>query len=233
MTLFFLYFIVIGLVGLTFMAIPGLGRHGQGAGHGVGHAGHGMNVGHGAGHAGHITAGHAAGHAGHAGAGHATGHPAGTQAAGGPQGKEAAPGDSAVGMMRLIPSPRMIFSLMALYGAFGYALQPHIGILLAALMALPPAAAIERFLITPLWNTMFKLEGKTNSPMESLVLSEAEAVTQFKNGKGVVAVEKDGRMVQFSARVPEDQFHMPIQVGDKLRIEEVDAANERVTVTLH
>jgi hypothetical protein len=127
----------------------------------------------------------------------------------------------------------MIFSLLALYGAFGLALEPHIGPLLAACLALPPAAAIERFVVTPLWNMMFKLEGKTNSPMEALVMSEAEAVTPFRNGKGVVSVEKDGRLVQFCAHLPEAQANMPIQVGDKLRIEEVDAANERVIVTLH
>ena len=228
----FLYFVIIGLVGLAFMAIPGLGRHGHGGAHGVGHAGHGLNLGHGTGHAGHISAGHAGGHVAHTGAGHAAGHHAGTHGHTGAQGKETLPAD-APGMLRLIPSPRMIFSLLALYGAFGYALQPHVDTLLAACLALPPAACIERFLVTPFWNMMFKLEGKTNSPMESLVLCEAEAVTPFRNGKGVIAVEKDGRLVQLSARLPEDQANLAIQVGDKLRIEEVDAANERVTVTLH
>ncbi len=229
----FLYFVVIGLVGLAFMAIPGLGRHGHGGAHGVGHAGHGLNLGHGAGHAGHITAGHASGHVTHAGAGHTPGHHAGTQTQTGAQGKEAAPGDTTPGMLRMIPSPRVIFSLLALFGAFGFALEPHVGPVLAGCLALPPAAFIERFLVTPFWNMMFKLQGKTNSPMEALVLSEAEAVTPFHNGKGVVCVEKDGRLVQFSARLLESQANMPVQVGDKLRIEEVDAANERVTVTLH
>jgi len=229
----FLYFIVIGLVGLGFMAIPGLGRHGHGGAQGVGHAGHGVHLGQGAGHTGHVTAGHASGSVIRAGAGRMAGHPAGTQGQPGAQAKEAAPADASAGVMRLIPSPRMIFSLLALYGAFGYALQPYIGPLLAACLALPPAAAIERFVVTPLWNMMFKLEGRTNSSIESLIMSEAEAVTPFHNGKGVVAVEKDGRLVQFCAHLQEEQANMPIQVGDKVRIEEVDAANERVIVTLH
>ena len=228
--MFFLYLIVIGLVGLAFMAIPGLARHGHGAvgSHAVGH------VGHSAAPAGHIASGHTAGNVAPAGAGHAAaGHPAGTHAQSGTQNQTPLPADAAGGLFRMIPSPRMIFSLLALYGAFGYALQPHIGAWLAACLALPPAALIEKFLVTPLWNMMFKLEGKPSSALETLVLSEAEAVTPFRNGKGVVAVERDGRMVQFSARLPEGQTNMPIQVGDKLRIEEVDAANERVTVTLH
>jgi hypothetical protein len=45
-------------------------------------------------------------------------------------------------------------------------------------------------------------------------------------------LEHDGRLVQFSARLPEAQAGMPVRVGDTLRVEEVDAANQRVLVTL-
>jgi hypothetical protein len=92
---------------------------------------------------------------------------------------------------------------------------------------------LERYAVTPLWNEMLQFQGEPCSPLEYLLLQEAEAVTPFRNGRGVVQVERDGRLVQFSAHLPAAQATMPVQVGDKLRIEEVDEKNERVVVTLH
>lgn len=219
----FLTLMVVGLTGLIMMAIPGLNRHG----HGIGHAGHGgihLGHGHGAGHAtGHIAGGHTPAQATHGGA----------QAHTGSQGKESGQGLSPVGAARLIPSPRILFSWLALYGAFGYSLSTYMIPQWAALAAVLPALLIERFALTPLWNMLFQFQGKPSSPLEEMVMDEAEAVTPFRNGKGIVTVVRDGRTVQLSARLPESQATIPIKVGDKLRIEEVDAANERVIVTLH
>ncbi len=130
----------------------------------------------------------------------------------------------------------MIFSLLALYGLFGNAIQAYLphgsAASLAYVLAALPAIGIERYIISPLWNMLFAFQGKPCSPLEALTFSEAEAVTQFHNGKGIVSVVRDGRMVQFTARLPQDQIAMPIHVGDKLRIEEVDAAKESVTVSI-
>src|SRR5689334_11262734 len=117
----FLILMVIGLVGLAMMAIPAFGRHGHAAaGHGAHHGGIGHT--HGVGHAGHAAAGHAAAHAaGHAAAGHT--HAVGQAAKAAVEARDAAmdvvaPG----GVTRFLPSPRAVFSVLALYGAFGNAL---------------------------------------------------------------------------------------------------------------
>jgi len=228
MTTVFLALMVIGLTGLVMMAIPGFSRHGHGVGaHGAGHVGHGTgHAGHGGAHVGH---GHGAGHVTH---GAAPSH--GTQAA--PHGKGVTSNDGRVGGTRWIPPLYAVFSLLALYGAFGYcliALAPTLPITWASLIALAPALLLVRFGVVPFWNFLFQFQGKPDSPLEELVLAEAEAVTPFRNGKGIVAVVRDGRQVQFSARLLEAQVAMPVRVGDRLRVEEVDAANERVVVSLH
>lgn len=77
-----------------------------------------------------------------------------------------------------------------------------------------------------------KLNGVPSSPLETLILQEAEAVTPFRNGRGIVAVDRDGRTVQFDATLPASEYGHQVKVGDRLQIEAVDAANERVTVTI-
>jgi hypothetical protein len=213
----FLALMVAGLTGLVVMAIPAFGRHGHiGTSHGLGAAGHsGLPLG----------AGHGGIQAGAAAAGHAL------TAAG--NGAVQAASNSASNL-RFVPSPRMIFSVLALYGAFGNVLcgPLHLSTAVAALVAIIPAALLEKFAVTPLWNTLIASQGKPCSPLEALTLCEAEAVTPFRNGKGIVAMERDGRLVQFSAQLLPDQAHLPVQVGDRLRVEEVDTARERMTVTV-
>ena len=215
----FLVVMLIGIVGLVLMAIPGLNRHG----HSIQAAGHGAA--HGLGHSAPHTAGT---HVGTRSSGSTSVSGAGGAA------KDALP-SSLAGMLRWIPSPRMVFSLMTLYGGFGIALADgaHVSKILAALLAILPAALIERFAVTPCWNMLMTFEGIPSSPLEELTFQEAEAVTPFRNGKGMVSVNRDGREVQFRATLPDDQSSMPVRVGDKLRIEQVDAEHERVTVSLN
>jgi hypothetical protein len=139
-----------------------------------------------------------------------------------------------VGSSRFLPSPRIIFSLLALYGAFGNALLHAGGMrpLMAALVAVLPTLAVERFAVAPLWNLAFRFQAKPSSPLEVLVLGEARAVTPFRNGRGVVAVVRDGRLVQFSARIAEREAgETRIRVGDRLLVEDVDAKRETLTVS--
>jgi len=220
----FLTLMVVGLAGLLVMALPAFARHGSpGAAGGILRAGHVAKVGalHGASAALKGTAalkGAAAKAAGQAVAGKAG------------DAANAATG----GLTRFFPSPRLIFSLCALYGAFGNALEraAHLSTLEAALVALVPAVAVERFAVTPLWNLLFRFQGQPSSPLEELVLSEARAVTRFNGGRGMVSVVKDGRHVQLSARLVDTQAAMPVRVGDRLRVEDVDARRERLTVSV-
>ena len=238
----FLTLMVIGLVGLVMMAIPALGRHGHAGttGHGghLGHGGHGgahqLGTGHGAAHAGagHVVSPHlvTAPAASVPGA-HGMAPPPGAGAS-----QEMVPADAATssGWVRFIPSPRAVFSVLALYGAFGNALAQtaHLHVLVAALVALLPTFAVERFAVTPLWNLVFRFQGHPSAPLEELIFDEATAVTPFRNGRGLISVVREGRLVQFSARLCAAQASLPVKVGTRLRIEDVDARQERVTVSL-
>ena len=64
------------------------------------------------------------------------------------------------------------------------------------------------------------------------MLADARAVTPFRNGRGIVELVRDGRIVQFDARLVDPQAGLAVKVGDRLRVEEVDAQRERLTVSL-
>jgi len=206
----FLILMTIGLVGLAAMAIPAFGHsHGALSGHG----------------------------ALHGGVAHGVGHAAATPNLGGGRGalSQVLPADPAhESRWRFVPSPRAVFSVLALYGAFGNAALRafHLPLLLAALGAALPALLIEWALVRPLWRVLFRVQGATCTPLEQLVLSEAHAVVPFRNGRGVVSTVRDGRRVQLAASLRKDQQAIPVKVGDRLVIEDVDPARERLTVTI-
>jgi hypothetical protein len=134
---------------------------------------------------------------------------------------------------RFVPSPRLVFSTLALWGAFGNVLvAAHLPVWAAALLAIVPAALVERFAMQPLWRMLFKLELQAARPLAEIVMSEATAVTAFRGGRGVVSVVRAGRLVQFSAQLIDAQASLPVRVGDRLRVEDIDTARERVTVSV-
>ena len=199
----FLTLMVIGLAGLVVMALPAFGGHG--------HA--------------HGAHGHGAGHAGALGRG-----------SGGTQGRSEvlAAHPASASLARFIPSPRAICSVLALYGAFGNVLArvAQLPFLVAALGALLPALLVEWALVRPVWNLVFRFQSPPSAPLAALVLAEAVAVIPFRNGRGIVSAVREGRAVQFSARLIDAQATWPVRVGDRLRVEDVDAELERVTVSV-
>ena len=202
----FLLMMIVGMTGMLLMALPGLLHTGH-AGHSGTHDFHTdmPTVAH------TVSAGHGA-HIGQQGIG----------------------ANADMNWMRFLPSPRVVFSIMALWGAFGHILREtlHQASPIAGGIGLVCALVVNHIAIRPLWKSLMKLEGIPSSPLEKLILSEAEAVTPFRNGRGVVAVERDGRTVQFTASLPDKESGRLIRVGDRLQIESVDEANERVTVTI-
>jgi hypothetical protein len=214
---------VIGLVGLATMAIPALGRRGAApASHGHAALGH-----HGAA-AGHSLPAHGHVAAPAVGRGHATAlEPA--------PGQQMLPADAAPsGIGRWLPSPRVVFTVLALYGAFGNALVEslHLTVVVAALAAVIPTLLVERFAVRPLWNLLFRFQGQSSGRLEELIFGEARAVSAFRNGRGIVSTNREGRLVQLRARLSDAQAALPVKVGDRLRIEDVDAKRERVTVSI-
>jgi len=143
-------------------------------------------------------------------------------------------GQAARDGLRFIPSPRALFSVFALYGAFGNALvrAAHLTTARAALIAVGPALLTEWLLIRPIWNLLFRFQGQASSPLEALIMSEAEAVVPFRNGRGIVATVRDGRRVQLQARLSPGQSALPVKCGQRLRIEDVDARRECLTVSV-
>ncbi len=216
---YFITVMAIGLAGLVMLALPGLLR-----GH-LGFVGH--HIPSGAHGAGHVLSGSSHG------AVHAVSSAAHATAAG--QHNLQSAGSGRNWLNGLIPSPRAIFSLLALYGAFGNALDKaaHLPLVMAGILAIVPAIIIEKLVVKPIWNLIFQSQGVPSSPIEMLLLEDAEAVTPFSNGRGVVSVVRDGRMVQFSAELLPSQTSLPIRVGDRLRVENVDSHREKLLVSVN
>ena len=144
------------------------------------------------------------------------------------------PAGQSSSLTRFIPSPRVIFGFMALYGAFGNAFEKagHLPVSLSALAAIVPAFLLERYALGPFWNRLMAFQGTPCAPLETLVMTEATAVTPFRNGRGMVSVVYENRLVQMRADLRPEQMALPVRVGDTLRIEEIDGKNERVVVSL-
>ncbi len=131
-----------------------------------------------------------------------------------------------------VPEPRLVFSVMALFGAAGNLLERagHTSFWLAAAGAAAIAALLEWAVVGRLWRFALAFGGEPASPLEALVTDRAEAVTVFRNGRGIVRVVRDGRAVQLGAELVDEERHVPVRVGDALVIDEVDAEHERVRV---
>ena len=206
--------LLLGAAGLGAMALGGLGHRGHaGSAHGHGHA-----VGHGHGHA----AGHAHGvqHSAHA---HAVGH--------------ASSGRAAVSnTLWAITSPRFLFSLVLGFGFAGLLLRPVLGGPLLLAGAVAGGVLFERILVAPLWNFAMRFASAPAVTLESAVSDEATAVTSFDaNGQGIVSLEVDGQVVQILATLRPDDRALGaarVRAGQRVRIDDVDAEQNRCTVSL-
>ncbi|HEY2515358.1 MAG TPA: hypothetical protein VGI39_31035 [Polyangiaceae bacterium] len=138
------------------------------------------------------------------------------------------------GLARWLPSPRGVFTALALYGAFGNLLLDafHLSALVSALAAAVPAYLVDRFAVRPLWSLAFRYQAAPSAPLDLLVSSEAVATTPFRNGRGIVSANLEGRILQLHASLAAGEASQAVRVGDRLRIEDVDARRERVTVSI-
>lgn len=213
---------LVGLVGLFLMAMPAFGHHGHA------HAGHGGRAVFGHGGAAPRLGG------GRGGGGRTLADVGAAASAASARREIAAASATPIRLLRFVPSPRAVCSVLALYGAFGNALvhAGHMRFATATFAAVLPALLVEHFVVRPVWNLLFRYQGQPSSALDALLLSEAQAVVPFRNGRGMVSVVRDGRIVQLAATLREDHAVMPVKVGDRLRIEDVDARRERVTVSV-
>jgi hypothetical protein len=223
--------LLLGGIGLGAMAVSGLGRQGHSGGaRGHGHA-------HGAGHAhahgsGHAPT-HAAGHAQAHGAAHS--HATGTHQTSSASTHAHGVRDFASRSVWALMSPRVLFSVLLGVGTTGLLLRPVLSGPLLATAALAGGVLFERLLVTPIWNFALRFASKPAVTLESSIADEATAVTSFDaNGQGIVQIELDGQVIQIlGTLLPADrQSGMKVRAGERVRIEDVDTARNRCTVSI-
>lgn len=203
--------LALGTTGLVVMAVLGFGHHGGD------HAHHGGANGH-AGHAGHGHAGH--GHAGDHG-GDASGHDTGNTGGG-------------FSHLLALLSPRLLFSVLVGVGATGLLADPLLAEPFTALIAVAGGFFFERYLVGPVWKFLFRFESRPATMLESAVMEDAHATMDFDaQGQGLVRIELDGQIVQLlGTLIPEERASARrIRRGDLLRVEDIDAARNRCTVS--
>jgi hypothetical protein len=132
-------------------------------------------------------------------------------------------------------SPRFLFSVAMGAGLTGLLLRDVIHGAVLPLVATGGGLAFERFIVSPLWDSLMRFGSEPALTLESCAGSEAVAVTAFdRDGLGIVAVELDGQLVQLLATLAQnDRARVsPVRAGARLRIDDVDAARNRCTVSL-
>ena len=204
--------LALGGVGLVGMAVGGLGRHGTSS-HSGGH-----------GHAGHAHAGGHAGHA-HGSAATAVAH----------HGVHAHPAQGSTNTLLALMSPRVLFSVCLGLGTAGLLLRDVLSGPLLFAASLLIGILFERLLVAPVWNLAFRFASNPAASLEGSLMDEATAVTAFdRNGQGLISIEVDGQMVQILGTLQAGDRDMKVKVpaGARLRIQEVDAARNRCTVSL-
>ena len=230
--------LAIGGLGLVAMAVSGTGRHGQDHGGGShDHSGHGHA---GDSHVGHAHVDHSAGHAhsaSHAGNTHAGHNDASHShgAHGNAANNHASNAHTGTQTLLALMSPRTLFSVCLGLGTTGLLLQSALQGPALFAAAVAGGWAFERFIVTPIWNFTLRFASEPALTLESALMSEATAVTRFDaNGQGLISIEVDGHVVQLLGTLDSNTRAMRATVlaGARLRIEDVDAARNRCTVSL-
>lgn len=212
--------LALGGVGLAGMAVSGMGRPGHAHSGGT--------------HGGHAHAGHSHAHAAHGHSAHGA-HGPNASANGAHAHAVQRPSEPSSNPLLALMSPRVLFSVALGLGTAGLLLRAILPepILIATALAL--GVMFERFIVTPIWNFTFRFASNPAATLESAVMEEATAVTSFdKNGQGLIAIQIDGQMVQLLGTLQSGDREMNVRVpaGSRLRIEDVDAARNRCTVSL-
>lgn len=204
--------LVLGGAGLVVMAATGLAH--SGAHPGAQPGSHAASGGH---------AGVGGAHSAHAGAIHSHGAYS-----------SAHPSSGVKSTLLSLASPRALFSLLVGFGLTGVVLRPFVSGFFLFVLALAGAAAFERALVRPLWQFLFRFASNPAVTLEASLMSEARATSGFdENGQGVIAIEVDGQIVQCLGTLQADDRALGVRVhsGDVLRVEDVDPARNRCTVS--
>ena len=131
-------------------------------------------------------------------------------------------------------SPRVLFNFLVGFGATGLIVERLVGPGLALPIAFVGGVVFEVFIVRPIFNSLFRFESAPAQTLESALMSEGRAVTGFDaNGNGLISLELGGELVQvLGIQLNSDRTAgARIRAGDIVRIEEVDGARNRCTVS--
>ena len=212
--------LVLGGAGLGVMAIGGFGRHAGQTHSGVAPHGGGSH-GVGSHHAGAVHSGHAAGHAavGHAHQSHS---------------HVSTNSKSLTDTFWSLASPMLLFSVLLGFGVTGLLLHRVLSGVLLAGVAVAGAILFERLIISQLWKLLLRFASTPALAIESVLEDEARAVSGFDaKGCGLISVEFDGQVRQLLGTLTPSDLSAGVRVraGDRLRVEAVDGARNRCTVS--
>ena len=218
----YMFSLALGTTGLVVMALGGLGHH-------VGHASPAHHTG---------PAGPLSGHGHHDvslpshGHGHSHQSHDGAHASLGGKGFALRPHRGAD--LWALLSPRVACSFLVGVGASGVLLGHWLFEPLVAAGALAGGVLFERYVVTPIWNGLFRFASVPARTLEQAVFEVAQAMTDFDaQGQGLIVLELDGQLVQVLGILQADERAIGVQVrrGDRVRIEEVDAVRNRCLVS--
>jgi len=120
-------------------------------------------------------------------------------------------------------------------GLTGIILHPFLAGWFLALVAVAGGVLFERVLVGPLWDSLMRFASEPALTLESCTGDDATTVTTFDGrGHGIVSVELDGQVVHLLATLQANDRAggSRVRSGTRVRIEDVDAAQNRCTVSL-
>jgi hypothetical protein len=185
-----------------------------------------------------LTSSHSGGHHGHVTGGHDVHGAGASHGIGASRGHSIAPShgiahESGTRAWSWL-SPRVLFNVLVGFGATGLIVERLVGPFLALPIALVGGIAFESVVVRPIFNSLFRFESQPAQTLESALMSEGRAVTGFDtNGNGLISLELGGEVVQvLGTQLNEErEAGVRIRAGDIVRIEDVDGARNRCTVS--
>jgi hypothetical protein len=127
-----------------------------------------------------------------------------------------------------------MFNFLVGFGATGVVVERLAGPILALPVAIIGGVAFEKFVVRPLFNSLFRFESQPAETLESALMSEGKAVTGFDSkGNGLISLELGGEVVQILGTLTTDERNACVRVraGDAVRVEDIDSIRNRCTVS--
>ena len=136
----------------------------------------------------------------------------------------------------MLTSPRAIFSLALGFGAVGLVVNSVLPTALTIVVAVLGGLAFENWLVRPYFESLFAFASRPAKTLESAVMGEARAETDFdSSGAGIVSLEMDGQVRQLLGNLEQLERAAGLRVrrGERLRVLSVLPNGSCVVSKLH